>query len=1062
MTTSDQTIHESGVEELLRTIQSKEKLTGNQVDEVRDLITNKDQFTISPAHSQEPLPRQLGRFRLLKLLGKGGCAYVYLSEDAESGKQVALKLPRPEKLIRPEWRERFLREARAASVLEHDNIIHIFDTGEIEGQWYISSRYCPGPNLAQWLAASNTSVSFVEAAQFFHALAGALAHAHERGVIHRDLKPSNILLQPRADLASSSLADFTPCIADFGLAKLIEESGEQTLSGVLLGTIQYMAPEQAAMKRKEIRPATDLYAFGLILYEVLTRHTVVPAEPVILSVQRIIHDPAPRLRLLRPDCPADLETIYLKCLEKSPDSRYSSAAALQYDLERFLKGQSIIARPASMVHRVRNWIKREPLLATFVLFTLFIMTLVLAGLLIYARQTLQSNERYRTALKHSQQLNYLSSMQRAAQLVQSGDASKASLVLTRCRDELEDEQIPLTWEWRYLWNRVQRMPRHYRWFGHHETPYSLTYSGVNNWVATADGLGTVIVRNATTGNEVKSFQAHNKENTPLCFSPDGNWLAQYDGDSKNVKQTIYLWDTRTWTLRNSLAVTGEVFTDFCFHPQGDKLMVSTAIGNFEADQGRLLTWNFKEANAPAREVLTGCNTQKLTWCAARKSWILVGSTQFLMVDEQFHTKRILSGTGTFVKGAACSPDGNWFAWGSREGNIYLYDMRVMPPKEVRSWKAHPEWVTQLNFSPDSKMLAGSGFGRVVQLWDVPSAKLLYQKEAKGVTYGVTFAEDGKSLFFGSTEDFAVHRWFYADESRQSVHADLKDQVWSAILTPEGNQLLVGLDDIHAPETFRQLEVHRPGLPTTATTALHSATLTGIVLWDKGERMITSSLDGELILQERKSGKTLFQTTAHETRGIRKLIAVEPDKSVATCGLDGLICLWDRQLQPIGTPINGHGGIAVSYLAYHPSARLLFSAGNDGRVCAWDLATHELVRSWDAEAQAWSLALSHNGKHLAFGNKLGLVYLIALETGEVIQQFRGHDHGVTSIAFTPDDRSLITGDNDGHLLMWNVESGQQLLNLPPHQKRVSALVWNKDGTRLYSTGLDGRVVEHDFR
>lgn len=1062
MSSSDQTIHESGVEELLHTIQREEKLNGVQVEEVRKLIIKTDEFSVNPSQEQHQLPRQLGRFHLQKLLGEGGCAFVYLAEDSESGKQVALKLPRPEKLVRAEWRERFFREARAASALEHDNIIEIYDTGEIEGQWYISSRYCPGPNLAQWLAINDAPVGYVEAAQFFHALADALAHAHERGVIHRDLKPSNILLQPRADSASSSLADFTPCIADFGLAKLIEESGEQTRSGVLLGTIQYMSPEQAAMKRKEIKPATDLYAFGLIFHEVLTRHTVVPVGPVILSVQRILHDPAPRLRLLRSDCPTDLETICLKCLEKNPDSRYSSATALQFDLERFLKGQSIIARPASMAHRIRNWIKREPLLAACLIFALFTMTLVLIGVLIYARQTVHSNERYRAALRHSQQLNYLSSMQRAAQLVQSGDAAEASLVLTRCRDELEDEQLPLTWEWRYLWNRVEQMPRHYRWFGHHETPYTLTYSAVKNWLATCDGLGTLIIRDATTGDEVKSLQSQNKVYIPLCFSPDGNWLAQIDSDSKNVKQNIFIWDTRTWILRNSLEINGEALTDFCFHPQDDRLIISTSVEPFEEDQGRLLTWNYLEAHAPAKEVLTGCYTQKLACCAARKSWILVGSTHFLMVDEQFHATPILTGANTFVKAAACSPDGNWFAWGSREGDIHLCDLRTTPPKEIRCWKAHPQWVMQLDFSPDSKMLASCGFGRVAQLWDVPSGKRLYDELVKGTTYGVTFAKDGKSLFFGTTEDFAVHRWFYADETCDSVHADLIDQVWCATLTPDGNQLLVGVDDIHAPYTFRQLELNRPGLPTSAKDTVHPATVTGIVVWDEGEKMITSSLNGDLILQERKSGKTLFQTTAHEAGGIRQLIALEPDKSVATSGQDGLIRLWNRELQPIGTPIDGHGGKCISDLAYHQPSNMLFSAGNDSRICAWDLTSRELIKSWNAEAAAWSLALSHDGKYLAFGNKLGLVYLIDLKTGSMVEKYRGHDHGVTSLIFTPDDRSLITGDDEGHLFMWNVESGQQLLKLPAHQKRVSALVWSRDGTRLYSTGLDGRVVEHDFR
>lgn len=296
-----------------------------EADEVQAFIAKADQFwkTEQPA-VEEALPRQLGRFRLIQLLGEGGFGLVYLAEDTASAKTVALKLPRPDRLVRPEWRERFLREARAAAVLTHNNIVRTIDTGEIDGQWYISTSYIPGPNLAQWLADSATSVGYSEAAEFLHTLAGAMAHAHERGVIHRDLKPSNILLAPNVE-AAESLTDFTPCIADFGLAKLIEESGEQTRSGVLLGTVQYMAPEQLA--GLTITPAADTYALATLTYRLLAGRLPFEGPTAVIAAQKL---QGVRPRLLDADVkiPEILDKVLLAAFALRASDRPASIGEL--------------------------------------------------------------------------------------------------------------------------------------------------------------------------------------------------------------------------------------------------------------------------------------------------------------------------------------------------------------------------------------------------------------------------------------------------------------------------------------------------------------------------------------------------------------------------------------------------------------------------------------------------------------------------------------------------------------------------------------------------------------
>ncbi len=248
---------------------------------------------------------------------------VFLATDTELGREVALKVPRPEGLVTTELRERFVREARAAAGLDHPNVMPVFEAGAEGPICYIASAYCPGITLAEWLTNRSEAVPLPLAARLIATLAEAVQHAHERGVIHRDLKPSNVLLQgkPRDPADANSTVNvpgggsddqelaFVPRITDFGLAKLTTESagplgkhdGIQTQSGALLGTPNYMAPEQASGKNKEVGPAADVYALGVILYELLTGRPPFLGETVLDTLEQVrSREPLPPHHLRAP------------------------------------------------------------------------------------------------------------------------------------------------------------------------------------------------------------------------------------------------------------------------------------------------------------------------------------------------------------------------------------------------------------------------------------------------------------------------------------------------------------------------------------------------------------------------------------------------------------------------------------------------------------------------------------------------------------------------------------------------------------------------------------------
>ena len=358
----------------------------------KTLAVAKDQ-DVAP---QVPMRRgesQLGRFELIKVLGEGGFATVWLAHDPSLNRQVAIKVLKSPRFSSNDVKQRFEREAKAAAVLSHPNIVPVFESGVIDQERYIASGYCDGITLEHWYKAKKQDVSPRTAAEMVGQLADAVEHAHQRGVVHRDLKPANILIEQGGSSDSVEIASRLK-ITDFGLAKQTQTTDQhETMEGAILGTPAYMSPEQAQGK-PDVGPSSDIYSLGVILYELLTGRVPHLGESHIDTILAIRETDVRPPRRLNPSIAKDLEAICLHCLHRNPRQRYATAHELSRDLHRWLDGEVVAARRVTRLERLGKWCTRNPALTAA-------FAVVLLALFVASWQWAESARSFRHAVEQT-------------------------------------------------------------------------------------------------------------------------------------------------------------------------------------------------------------------------------------------------------------------------------------------------------------------------------------------------------------------------------------------------------------------------------------------------------------------------------------------------------------------------------------------------------------------------------------------------------------------------------------------------------------------------------------
>jgi serine/threonine-protein kinase len=325
-----------------------------------------DDDNLVSGYTSAELP-QIPGYEVVALLGRGGMGLVYKARHLRLNRFVALKMLITGAYAGPQERGRFQREAEAVASLRHAHIVQVHDVGDHEGWPYFTMELLEGGSLSQALAGMPQPAR--HAAALVATLAEAMQAAHRGGIVHRDLKPANILFT----------SDGTAKVADFGLARHFDVEPALTLSGCRVGTPSYMAPEQVIGKAETIGPAADIYALGVLLYEMLTGRPPFRGETASETEQQVIHDEPISPSRLNTKVPRDLETICLKCLQKAPQHRYATALELAEDLHRYQRGEPIAARPVSRPERIVRWVRRNPTAAALILAALALLGLAIAS-----------------------------------------------------------------------------------------------------------------------------------------------------------------------------------------------------------------------------------------------------------------------------------------------------------------------------------------------------------------------------------------------------------------------------------------------------------------------------------------------------------------------------------------------------------------------------------------------------------------------------------------------------------------------------------------------------------
>lgn len=992
-------------------------------------------LTLPLAHPPEAGDRirYFGDYELRTEIARGGMGVIYQARQITLDRVVAVKMLLAGPHASADETKRFRAEAEAAARLDHPAIVPIYEVGEHDGRQYLAMRYIEGVDLARRMR--DHPLPPKEAARHVADVAAAIHHAHGRGVLHRDLKPSNVIVDVQGKVH----------VTDFGLAKRVDVDRDLTTTGEVLGTPCYMPPEQAAGS-KDVSVRSDVYSLGAILYALVTGRPPFQAETTLGTLRQVLepHVEPAAPRTLNPAVPRDLETIVVKSLRKDPRARYASAAALAEDLERFLRDEPILARPAGVAERLLRWCRRRP--ATAALFgavgLLLVAVVALLGITTYvsmrslaakesARAREESDRRRAEMHLHAERVNL------AQAALEEGDLTRAYELLEACTPRVAGADDWREWAWGYLWNKGQDRQEVVQ----SALPSPPATGPVARVVAIGvDGDGTlmaaypsVIELHGPGGESRGRFELPiHEELVDAAISRDGRWVAAASGSG-----LVLVWNARSGEVHLGLQL--ETSSSVALGSDGSALAIGRYLGVDVRDvvTGRPIV--SMAANGAADALQFSPDGSTLAGIGSESGELSVWSLRDGSVVLQRHPapREVPARTLAF------SPDGSSLALGSGDPTGYSEgELRIMAIAGDRGDTVVPlPWgpASDVAWTAEGDVLAaiGGGRGQVVRVAPAPG-KIVERR--LGHFGGVTAVVEGCGGLYSGGRDGTVRHYLPAARPERTQAVTVR--------------YLPGGDAFVLRPARDGLEVERWG-PTSEGPRWSVSTGTR---WS-WETHASISLDGRFAaiasLDAARPDKTSLaivdltagraRTLETEMQGVAG-VALSPDGSrVAALDRQGRVHVRDvasGSSRALSVP-----GRRARDLVFLSSGELVIAA--EGDLLVFDGALEKTTREIAATVGAIGrLALSPDGRRIAVAG--ARIEIRDSATLEVSTRLPGHGGAVQLVAFRQDGRTLATSGADRAVRVWDLGSGLELLHFDCG--KLTSLEFSPDWLELQAVEL----------
>lgn len=1002
--------------------------------------------------------RHFGDFILLHEIARGGMGVVFRAHQISLNREVAVKMILAGQLATPDLVERFRREAQAAARLDHPQIVPIYEVGEYETQHYFAMKLVEGGSLGDAMSrfclrslgterTKQTRQREREIVSVLLKVSQALAYAHAHGILHRDVKPNNILLEHGNE----------PLLTDFGLAKGPAQSSDLTGSGAFLGSPSYMAPEQTRGGKRALTPAVDVYGVGAVLYEMLTGRPPFVGENALATLRQLQdEEPLPVLRLM-PGAHPDLATLCHRCLEKEPEARYGSMSAVADELQSFLQGRPIRARPVSNAERLVRWCRRRPTVAALSCVVLLMAWVGLAAVFWQWQRAESANGGLIRSLRHVER-------QRTEQLVEAHEASRAVAILAaRLRANPKDTGAAMlaisVLEQHHFGIPVSSLVSHgpgvsLNQVQLHSNGQDVVTAGSDGrawlWAIKPVGKGTQDSKDVSPFFEFLTNRPPLEHTGPvrwvaLSRHPERDWVATASDDST----------ARVWRVADGKPVSPPLRHDgpvrmVVFEPEARRVATASADGTvrlWDPQTGELVAPPLPQ-NSPVSSVAFSRDGR---WLAAGFS----GGAALWELQSLEHGPRFLLPVQGTVNAVQFDPKNQRLltvahlgsrveVWSLQDGHR-LFECRA----GSKPWSGE--------FSADGSRIGVASSGRWGRLWDATSGQPVGPELMHYYTVlGSRFTPEGRRLATFSW-DSTVRFWDSATGQQAGEPLLHADPVLDAEFSMSGDALVTLSGPWDTTRRVGTTQMRLWSLSNRGAQPLRfspGSSMTTASFSPDGSRLAVADMEGLMWILDAANMKPQWGPLTNGTAYLRGLAWTPDGQRLVASSMDGTLRVWDANtgICRVG-PVRALTKILTTWLGANGAQLML--GGDEGKVALFDPESgrvRPLLSKHQGELNG--VDVSRNGKWAASGAEDGTLGVYDIASGSRRLFFRGHDDEVISVHFSPDSQRLLSASHDETARIWDVRSGAPIGRPMRHQAQVVVAMWSPDGRRIVTAARDG--------